>query len=97
MKKIVSVGKYLDGSKNRINLGFVVGVILHFHRNFYKKHKIYMSKRVQMKIREKHSEVKKYTALETFQNLMQSTVACCRYDKCKDTINSIYKAILYYN
>ena len=77
------------GSKNRINLGFLIDFILHFHRNFYLKRKIYMSKRVQMKIKEKHPEVRKYTELQTFQLLMQETIAYAHYDKCYDTINFI--------
>jgi len=77
------------GSKNRINLGFLIGFILHFHRNFYKKHKIYMSKRVQLKIKEKHPEVKKYTELQTFQMLMQETVASTHYGNAEETINFI--------
>lgn len=36
------------GSKNRINLGSILEFILHFHRNFYTKTKIYMSKPVNI-------------------------------------------------
>ena len=77
------------GSKNRINLGLIADFILHFHRNFYNSTKIYMSKRVQLKIKEKHTDVKQYTELRVFQELMQNTVAFCPYDKCKDTMNFI--------
>jgi hypothetical protein len=77
------------GSKNRINLGVILEFILHFHRNFYYRTKIYMSKRVHSKIRAKHPEVKQYTELHTFQQLMQHTVAFCPYDKCNDTVNFI--------
>jgi len=59
------------GSKNRINLGLIMSLILHFHRNFYAKPKIYMSKRVHQKIKAKHPEVKNYTEPQTFQKLMQ--------------------------
>ena len=77
------------GSKNRINLGFIMGFILHYHRNFYNSTKIYMSKRVQRKIKEKHADVKQYTELHKFEELMQNTVAFTPYDKCKDTMNFI--------
>ena len=77
------------GSKNRINLGFIKGFILHYHRNFYNSTKIYMSKRVQGKIKEKHADVKQNTELHAFQLLMQNTVAFCPYNKCKDTMNFI--------
>jgi len=77
------------GSKNRINLGLITDFILHSHRNFYNSTKIYMSKRVQLKIKEKHTDVKQYTELHVFQELMQNTVAFCPYDKCKDTMNFI--------
>ena len=80
---------HLMGSKNRINLGFILGFILHFHRNFYNGTKIYMSKRVNLKIKEKHPEVKQYTELQSFQMLMQHTIAYCNYDKCDDTVNFI--------
>ncbi len=52
------------GSKNRINLGLIADFILHFHRNFYNSTKIYMSKRVQLKIKEKHTDVKQYKNIE---------------------------------
>ena len=77
------------GSKNRINLGLITDFILHSHRNFYNSTKIYMSKRVQLKIKEKHTDVKQYTELHVFQELMQNTVAFYPYDKCKDTMNFI--------
>ena len=79
----------LMGSKNRINLGFILGSILHFHRNFYYKTKIYMSKRVYAKIKERHPEVRQYTELQTFRLLMRHTIASCKYDKCDDTVNFI--------
>ncbi len=48
-----------------------------------------MSKRVHLKIKEKHPEVKRYTEFQTFQELMQHTIAYCNYEKCEDTINFI--------
>jgi hypothetical protein len=77
------------GSKNRINLGYIMELVLHFHRNFYYSTKIYMSKRVQTKIKEKHRDVKTYTELHTFQLLMQHTIAFYPYNKCEDTMNFI--------
>ncbi len=48
-----------------------------------------MGKRVQRKIKEKHADVKQYTELHKFEELMQNTVAFTPYDKCKDTMNFI--------
>ena len=48
-----------------------------------------MSKRVQLKIKEKHPEVKQFTELQTFQTLMQNTIASTHYDNAEDTINFI--------
>ena len=65
------------GSKNRINLGYIMELVLHFHRNFYYSTKIYMSKRVQTKIKEKHRDVKSYTELykqENFTLLKQNYI-----------------------
>ena len=77
------------GSKNRINLGIIASFIIHFHRNFYKKNKIYMSKRVLLKIKEKHNDVAIYSENKSFQYLMNNTIASCDYSKCQDTINFI--------
>jgi len=48
-----------------------------------------MSKRVQAKIRLKHSQSFIYTNQENFVELMNSTVASCGYDDIKNTINFI--------
>ena len=77
------------GSKNRIKLGIIIIFILHFHRNFYNKTNIYMSKRIQDKIKEKHYDVIKYCEYENFQKLMDNTIATCKYEKCDNTINYI--------
>lgn len=77
------------GSKNRINLGVILSIILHFHRNFYEKTNIYMSKRVQSKIKEKHSDVALFTEYINFQILMENTICSVPYKKCEETINFI--------
>jgi len=77
------------GSKNRINLGVIINFILHFHRNFYLNTNIYMSKRVQHKIKEKHFNASQYTEFKMFKLLMNSTIASCSYNKCENTINFI--------
>lgn len=76
------------GSKSRILLGFMMEYILHFHRNFFNT-KIYMSKRIQEKIKEKHYEVFKYTNKDTFKILMKSTIGSSLYKNSKNTINFI--------
>lgn len=77
------------GSKSRIHLGFLINLILHFHRNFFLKNKIYMSKRVEEKIKLKHNEVHKYTNRKNFEILMDHTIGSCTYTKSKDTLNFI--------
>jgi len=77
------------GNKNRIFLGLVIKFILHFHRNFFLKKPIYMSKRVQEKIKNKHGEVFKYTESELFLLLQNSTIGSFGYEKCENTINFI--------
>lgn len=74
------------GSKNRIFLGFVVALILHHHRNTFQK-MIYMSKRVQQKIKLKHPEMFIFTDQVNFVRLMESSVGYCEYDE--HTINFI--------
>lgn len=77
------------GSKNRINLGIIIDMILHFHRNFYVRTGIYMSKRVQHKIKTKHQDVALYTEFQNFQELMKATVFSVGYNKCDETKNFI--------
>ena len=77
------------GSKNRIQLGKIIDIILHFHRNFYIKTNIYMSKRVQQKIKVKHTDIALYTDLENFQELMNNTIGSLGYKKCENTLNFI--------
>ena len=76
------------GSKNRIFLGFVIALILHHHRNKFQK-SIYMSKRVQEKIKLKHTDVLIFTDLINFTFLMESTIAYCTYSENSNTVNFI--------
>ena len=48
-----------------------------------------MSKRVQLKIKDKHLEIFQYTSSNRFENILSSTVGSCKYDKCDKTINFI--------
>lgn len=74
------------GSKNRIFLGFVTALILHHHRNTFQK-TIYMSKRVQQKIKSKHADTLIFADQVNFIRLMEATVAYCEYDE--HTVNFI--------
>jgi len=74
------------GSKNRIFLGFVTALILHHHRNTFQK-TIYMSKRVQQKIKLKHADMFIFADQVNFIRLMEATVAYCEYDE--HTVNFI--------
>lgn len=82
---IIGAGEIL-GSKNRIFLGLVVALILHHHRNTFEK-TIYISKRVQQKIKIKHTEMFIFTDQVNFTILMESSVGYYRYDK--HTVNFI--------
>ena len=76
------------GSKNRIYLGVVAAMILHHLRNTFKK-PIYMSKRVQTKVKSKHPDSFCYTEKTTFTQLQESTIAYLPYPKSSDTFNFI--------
>lgn len=77
------------GSKSRLHLGFIIDLILHFHRNFFINTKIYMSKRIQEKIKIKHNDVYFLTSLKQFEHLMNSTIGSCKYNQIDNTINFI--------
>jgi len=76
------------GTKTRIYLGKIIELILHFHRNTFKKD-IYMSKRIQSKILDKHSNMYHFTQYNNFNILTNATIGSCAYDNCKKTINFI--------
>ena len=76
------------GSKNRIYLGVVTAVKLHHLRNTFSK-PIYMSKRVQTKIKSKHPDSFCYTDRYSFLTLLDNTLAYLPYHKSSDTFNFI--------
>ena len=76
------------GSKNRIYLGVIISIILHHLRNTFQR-PIYMSKRVQSKIKSKHPDSFCYTDRITFAQLQESTIAYLPYPKSSDTFNFI--------
>jgi len=76
------------GSKNRIYLGVVVAIILHLLRNTFHRH-IYMSKRVESKIKSKHPESFVYTKKANFLQLLENTIAYLPYANSTDTYNFI--------
>ena len=76
------------GSKNRIYLGVVTAMILHHLRNKFPK-PIYMSKRVQSKIKSKHPDSFCYTDKPNFETLQENTIAYVPYSKNSDTYNFI--------
>lgn len=67
-------------------MGIVTALILHYHRNTFEKI-VFMSKRVQSKIKAKHSDMFIFTEQTNFTRLMEATVAYCPYDE--HTINFI--------
>ncbi len=76
-------------TKNVIFLGLITDFILHFHRNFFNKKDIKMSKRVQKKIKQKHPNVELYTNRQKFLILLNNTIASVGYDNNSNTINFI--------
>lgn len=76
------------GSKNRIYLGVVTSIILHQLRNTFQK-PIYMSKRIQTKIKTKHLDCFCYTQKDAFSKLQEATIAYLPYSKSNDTFNFI--------
>ena len=76
------------GTKNRIFLGLITSFLLHNHRNIFAK-TIYMSKRVQLKIKGKHPNSFLFTNKENFIILMDSTIGSCGYSDIKKTVNFI--------
>ena len=76
------------GSKNRLFLGFITALLLHHHRKTFQK-TIYMSKRVQEKIKLKHTDVFIFTDQTNFTLLMESTIGYCTYSENEHTINFI--------
>ncbi len=77
------------GSKNRIYLGIIADIILHFHRNFFSNKKIYMSKRVHKKIKDKHKDIAKFAQSKEFSILLSSIIASVNYKKDESIINFI--------
>jgi len=76
------------GSKNRIFLGMLTALILHHIRNKYAK-EIFMSKRVYLKIKEKHPDMLPYTSKEGFSLLLTHTIATVAYHKKASADNFI--------
>ena len=76
------------GSKNRIFLGFVTSMILHHLRNTFDR-TIYMSKRVAVKIKLKHTDCFCYTNRLSFSLLLENTILFLPYEKTSDTFNFI--------
>ena len=74
------------GSRNRIFLGYIVNFILHHHRAYFENVTIFMSKRIQKKIRQKHTEMFPFTEEKKFLELLENTVGSCPYlDEDGDT------------
>lgn len=76
------------GSKNRIYLGILVSLILHHHRNSFNK-KVYMTKRVEAKIRVKHIDSFVYANKIGFIQLQENTIAYLEYDGKTEIVNFI--------
>ena len=67
------------GSKNRIYLGILTGLILHKMRNIFQKNELYITKQKKNKIKHKHPEEYKLLIHHHFQQVLDNTVATCEY------------------
>jgi hypothetical protein len=76
------------GSKNRIYLGMLTSLILHYIRNKYAK-EIFMSKRVHKKIKTKHLDMLRFTSKDGFSLLLTNTIAIVAYKKISTADNFI--------
>jgi len=69
------------GSKNRIFLGIISNLMLHFLRNAFSQKALYITKFKLKKIRQKHPNEAKYLLDGNFQNIIKMTVALCDYEE----------------
>lgn len=56
-----------------------MNLILHHHRSYFNNDAIFMSKRIQKKIRSKHQDVFCFTEEIWFTKLLENTFASCPY------------------
>ena len=76
------------GSKNRIFLGIITSIILHHCRGYFTNDTIFMSKRVQSKIRSKHKDVLSFTESNPFLVLLENVVGVSPYEE-EESLNFI--------
>jgi len=69
------------GSKNRIFLGMITSIILHHCRSYFTNDTIFMSKRVQSKIRSKHKDVFFFTESGEFAMLLENVIGVSPYEE----------------
>ena len=67
------------GSKNRILLGILTDIILHYFRNTLLKKELYITKLKVKKITNKHPEIVHYITQHQFQTIIDNTIARCDY------------------
>jgi len=67
------------GSKNRILLGYLHPIVLHFHRNTFKSKKLYLTRKKSNKISIEHPNQAKFIEEHNFQVLLDNTIASCHY------------------
>lgn len=69
------------GSKNRILLGILTDIILHYFRNQFLKSELYMTKLKVKKISQKHPEIAHFIIQNNFQIVLDNTIARCEYEQ----------------
>jgi hypothetical protein len=77
------------GSKNRIFLGFISSIILHFIRNKFHSKDLYITKTKYNKIKIDHP--KEHTNLNNidFQKFIDGTIGYCMYQKYENIYNFV--------
>ena len=77
------------GSKNRIFLGFISNIILHFIRNKFDSKDLYITKTKYNKIKLDHPE--EHTNLNNidFQKFIDGTIGYCMYSKYENIYNFV--------
>ena len=67
------------GTKNRIKLGLITSILLHYFRNIFDDKNLYITKLKAKRIAKKHPEIIHYIYGHNFQLLLDNTIATCSY------------------
>jgi len=77
------------GSKNRIFLGFISDIILHFIRNIFNNKDLYITKTKYNKIKIDHPTEHRSLNNIDFQKFIDGTIGYCMYKKYENIYNFV--------